>query len=271
MLKLLQDEIFFELRQTLAADSQHPQPVVKGMSVSFWQNLYRWVHLAAGTPEPFTIALTGASGSGKSYIREVLVQELSEITLVSSFTQDNYYRNFEQDFPELPLSRFYDEINLDDPKHIRFDHLLADLKRLKQSYSGQVLHMPRLVYGTPTTKPSIIPGGMAVEITPFIVTEGIHAFYDPHILPFYDLKIYVDIDEEHRRERWLERNLFENRGTTDNMWNTTVESLHQHILPTRSAADLVINNNVQQERVDALIHEILSVLTLTVERHQKAA
>lgn len=260
MLKQYQNQASKALQAVFDEDSQQEHPVVQSISLFFWQNFQQWLHQIALMQQPFTIALTGASGSGKSFIRETLVQRLSEITQVSSFTQDNYYRDFEADFTHLPLASFYDEINLDDPAHIRFDKMAEDLQNLQQSFYGDTLYIPKLRFGTPTTKPTILENGIAVKVTPFVVTEGIHAFFDPAITPIYNLKIFVDIDEKTRRQRWLARNLRENRGTTDNMWNTTVECLENSILPTRAVADLVINNNAPQDQVVVFLDSVIDAL-----------
>lgn len=257
----LQQAVLNQLKEIFLRDSQADFPVVQSVNLFFWQNLSLWVRQIAFVPEPFTIALAGPSGSGKSFIREKLVHQLSQVSSVSSFTQDNYYRDFEADFPHLPLAHFYDEIDFDDPAHIRFRQLKRDLERLQGQPYGNILRMPQLRFGTPTHKPTIIEEGLALKVTPFIVTEGIHAFYDPAILPYYHFKIYVDVDEHTRRERWLARNRQENRGTTDNMWNTTVECLQNYILPTRSVADLVINNNVPQQQVARFLEEVISALS----------
>jgi uridine kinase len=267
----LPEAVLSQLRQILNQDAQSAIPAVQSISLSFWQSVQRWVRHIANTPEPFTIALTGASGSGKSFIREVIVEKLSEVSEVSSFTQDNYYRDFAADFPKMPLETFYDEINLDDPAHLQFDRMLSDLQRLKGACYGQLISIDTLQYGTPTSKPTLIPNGLSVEVSPFIVTEGIHAFYDSRLLPLYDLKIFVDIDEATRRERWLARNRMENRGTTDNMWNTTVACLEQFTLPTRSVADLVLNNNANQDQMVQLVEDIVSLLSSTAELYRVAA
>ncbi len=256
----LQQAVLAQVKDIFHQDSQQAIPAVQSVSLFFWQNLSRWVRQIAFVPEPFTIALTGASGSGKSFIRETLVNQLNLVSEVSSFTQDNYYRDFEADFPHLPLDCFYDEIDLDDPAHIRFKHLRQDLQRLRSQTFGTVMRIPKLRFGTPTSKPTIIEGGLDLRVTPFIVTEGIHAFYDPTILPHYDFKIFVDVDESVRRQRWLDRNQRENRGTTDNMWNTTVECLHRYILPTRPVADLVINNNAPQEQVIQFLIDVVDTM-----------
>lgn len=262
----LHREIERALQTLFEADGERDVPVVQSHSLFFWSNLADWVKQIATLKEPFTIALTGASGSGKSFIREVLVSELSKVSEVASFTQDNYYRDFEADFPHLPLSSFYDEINLDDPAHIRFTKLADDLRKLKRMPYGSHFSIPKLIYGTPTSKPTIVEGGTEMEVTPFIVTEGIHSFCDSGIIPHYNLKIFVDIDEAERRRRWLERNQRENRGTTDNMWNTTVECMNQYILPTRPVADLIVNNNAPQEDVTAFLEDIVDILTTATAR-----
>ena len=264
-------EIMQHLRQLLQADSEQEIPVVQSVSLFFWQKISQWVELIARAEEPFTVALAGASGSGKSFIREVLVDRLSRLGKTASFTQDNYYRDFEADFPHLSLASFYDEIDFDDPAHIRFDHLNRDLLRLKAHSFGTTLAMPKLIYGTPTSKPTIMPEGMSFEVSPYIVTEGIFAFYDPSILPLYDIKIFVDIDEKERRARWLDRNRRENRGTTDNMWQTTVLCLENFILPSREVADIVLNNNAPQAAVEQFIHSLLFELSQTVARHKQVA
>lgn len=248
------------LKEAFFRDAEQETPVVQMISLFFWQNMARWMEQIALASGPFVIALSGPSGSGKSFIRETLVRELSQVTQVSSFTQDNYYRDFEADFPQLSPQRFYDEIDLDAPAHIRFRHLLQDMQQLRKSPLGSVMSIQKLQFGTPARKPTIIERGLELEVSPFVVTEGIHAFYEPAVLPLYDFKIYVDIDEPTRRSRWLARNQRENRGTTDNMWNTTVECLEKHILPTRSVADIVVNNRASREQVAAFLQDIVSIL-----------
>ncbi len=265
----LQQTVLLRMKDILAQDSALPCPVVQSVSLFFWNNLSRWVRQIAFVPEPFVIALTGPSGSGKSFIRQELVSQLSQISAVSAFTQDNYYRDFEADYPHLPLGHFYDEIDFDDPVHIRFRRLCRDLQRIHHAPLGSTVKIPYLRFGTPAYKPTIIEDGLNLSIDPFMITEGIHAFYDPTILPHYNFKIYVDVDEITRRERWLHRNLQENRGTTDNMWNTTVTCLQRNILPTRPLADLVINNNAPREAVAAFIEAIINVMADPFETGQR--
>lgn len=256
------------LKEILLRDSEQSCPVLQTVPLFFWQNINVWTQRIV-LRQPFIIALTGPSGSGKSFIRKALVEQLAQVAPVSAFTQDNYYRDFEADFPHISLERFYDEVDFDDPAHIRFRHLAADLESLRKLPLGDRMRIQQFRFGTPTSKPTIVPGGRELSVAPFIITEGIHAFYDPALLPLYDLKIYVDIDEATRRERWLARNREENRGTTDNMWNTTVACLKRHILPTRSLADMVINNQAPREQVVAFLREIVTGLSMSAPLSQQ--
>ena len=256
----LKTQVISQVQALLDQDSQSEMAVVQSLSLFFWESLSQWAHHIAFVPQPFILALTGPSGSGKSFIRETLVQELSQFTDVASFTQDNYYRDFEADFPHLPLTLFYDHIDFDDPDHIRFRHLGRDLQRFQAQPLGGHIYIPKLRFGTPKQKPAIIEEAIHLPVAPFMVTEGIHAFYEPAILPLYQFKIYVDVDEKTRRQRWLSRNIQENRGITDNMWNTTVQCLERHILPAREVADLVINNNAPIPQVKQFLTQLAQAL-----------
>ncbi len=265
----MKDPLFSEIQDILYQDSLRKEPIIQSLSLFFWQALSQWLRLLSEpSSQSFIIALAGASGSGKSYIREILESSLLSVSEIASFTQDNYYRDFEADFPHLSLEHFYDHIDFDDPAHIRFDTLAVDLQRVKNAQYGDKIKLPKLRYGTPKAKPTIIQEGQEIEVTSFIVTEGIFAFYNPTITPLYDFKIFVDIDENYRRERWIARNIQDNRGTTDNMWKTTVSCLQNHILPSREVADLVINNNVPQSDIETFIHETLTRLAGIVRHHR---
>jgi uridine kinase len=216
--------------------------VVKAASLQFYQRLHRMAQHFQTHSRPFTIGITGGSGSGKTQVRSLLLSALNTLSAATVLLQDNYYINFEAMTPHLSLERFYHEIDFDDPAYIRFLDLVRDLKRLKAAPLHSTLTLSKLVYGTPQAKPTLLQDGEHLTVTPFIVTEGIHAFYNEDLRAQYDLKIFVDVPEPIRKARWLERNIADNRGTTDNMWQTTELAMQQYILPNRKFADLVINN-----------------------------
>lgn len=214
--------------------------------------------------KPIILALSGPSGSGKSYIREQLIHHLTPLLPVSSFTQDNYYRDFELDFPQIPLADFYHRIDLDDPAHIRFSKLAEDLTVIRQHTVGQEVAIPRFRFGTPTRKPGIEETPQSLQVAPIVITEGIHAFGDPRLLPLYDLKLYIHVDEEKRKQRWISRNQRENRGTTENMWQTSVNCLDNFIEPNKALADISLNNNLPSNELDRFLIKVAQTIRLAL-------
>ena len=234
--------------------------VIKYHCATFWQKFPEWVQLVESGQRPFIIAISGASGSGKSFLRKQLMLDLVGNIITQAFTQDNYYIDFESAFPNADLDSFYDEINLDDPQYIRFSDLAKDLSLLKSSPIGNIVHIPKFRFGTPERLPGITEETIEITVPPILITEGIHAFYDEDVTCHYDLKIFVDVDEDTRKERWIKRNLKENRGTTDNMWQTTVECLETHIFPGRAKADIVLDNSQGKQQLQILLNELLYLL-----------
>lgn len=259
-------EVTRELQQILSRDSEQACPVVKSISLDFWETLKQWVRFVSYGNSPLTIGLAGASGSGKSLVRDLLIESLSQVAPVSSFTQDNYFRDFSADFPHWSVAEFYDRIDFDDPAHIQFEALIRDLDCLQTMALGETLLLPRLIYGTPQAKPTVQDADIPLPVAPFLVTEGIHAFYSEALRARYHVKIYVDVDEATRRARWLARNQRDNRGITDNMWQTTVTCLNTHILPNRRYADLVLDNTAPREEIAAFLQELIDLLVLAAQR-----
>ena len=257
----MQDTVVAALKRLIQADQATESPVVSALSLNFWDRVKQWVPHIHARQRPFTIAIGGGSGSGKSAVRDAMIQALNGHVPVSSFTQDNYYRDFSADFPDVTVEAFYDWVDFDDPAHIRFEQLADDLATLRRMPLGHAYPLPKLIYGTPTTKPTIVDGGHLLEVAPFIVTEGIHALTRESLCRQYDMAIYVDVHEDTRRQRWLDRNQKENRGTTDNMWQTTVRCMEQCIYPSRGVADWVLNNEVPFERVQALMSAIIEIVS----------
>jgi len=202
---------------------------------------------------PVCIGLTGGSGSGKSQVAQMLQRTLSPWLPVAILSQDNYYRNFEADFAHIPLKSFYHQVDLDHPNHICFDQLAADLQAIQSHPVQTTFALQKLIYGTPHRKPYIASGQNQFVSAPIVITEGIFALYDDAVCQRYDLTVYVDADETVRRERWLSRNRQDNRGTTDHMWDTSVACLQQHILPRQTIADIVLNNTLSVDDMEAFL------------------
>jgi uridine kinase len=205
-----------------------------------------WITREALSPKrkkPFIIAFTGASSCGKSFLARTLAEILSEKAPVSYFSQDNYYRDFKKDFShQYSLEDFYNNINFDDPNHIRFDKMYRDLAFMKTSPIGDKFYIPKITFGTNEEYPFIEETAIEIDINPIIITEGVYALTNPEINKLYDLKVYVNMDDNVRKNIWEDRNKKEGRYYTENNWLTTIDALKKHIEPTKKDANLVLDN-----------------------------
>lgn len=233
-------------------------PVVQSRSLFFFQRLENFLFTLF--KRPLCIGVTGGSGSGKSNVAKAIKQAFAAICPVSILSQDNYYRDFNADFPHISVQDFYHQVDLDEPMHIDFEALARDIMLIKAAVPSDELLLQRLIYGTPKTKPTIDEQGNPYTVAPINVVEGIFTLQNDKVASLYDLTIYVDVDENIRRQRWLYRNQQENRGTTDHMWQTTQYALQQYIAPRRNSADIVLNSGGEADDMDWLISQTAKVL-----------
>lgn len=206
---------------------------------------------------PYIIGFTGASSSGKTYLAKLLTSILSENFDVAYFSQDNYYRCFKTDFENLySLSEFYNTINFDDPNHFRFNKLQSDLLQIKKTKFQNTFNLPKITFGTSTHFPFIEEEALPIKVSPIIITEGVYALTNPKVNEVYDLTFFVDMDDNIRKEVWTNRNTKEGRFFNEAMWETTVESLNSHILPSRNHANIILNNTNLSNNCEAFFKDL---------------
>ena len=258
---MLQEETNLSTRQMVVK----PQPnsdLGALMSDSLFDKLQsRWTQ-ARQANRPFIIALTGASGSGKSTLaRSLANSSKAELGLASLLhLQDHYYLNLETLFEGWDPQVFLETINLDDPRYIDRSRLIEDLSLLKEAAVGSQMSLPQFQFGTPTRLPRRLKEELNVKVPPLILTEGIHSLYFHELRPFYDFSLYIEVPEAQRRQRWLHRNLAENRGTHDSMWENSVDALTHHIRGSQIHADwTMVNEKSEAEELNRLLSLLRSL------------
>ena len=213
--------------------------------------------------KPFIIAFTGASSCGKSYLAKLLAQVLSTKIPVSYFSQDNYYRNFKEDYSSThSLEDFYNTINFDDPRHIRFDKMHQDLTLMKSSSIGDKFYIPKITFGTNLEFPFIEETAVEIDIAPVIITEGVYALTHLETNKLYDLKIYINIDNDKRKQIWENRNQKEGRYYTEHTWLTTIGALNEYIEPTKKYANLILDNTELSPEVQEIFEILFGLKTI---------
>ncbi len=189
---------------------------------------------ATGVPRlpfpPTILGIAGCSGSGKTTLADQLARTLGGLR----FHLDDYYR----DLAELPLEERRRK-NFDDPAMIEIPLLAAHIASLAR---GETIERPCYDFGTYTR---ILGRTQQVTAGPFLMVEGLFALYYSELLPFYQLRVYIDTPDELCFERRLKRDM-EERGRTAEMvryqYDLTVRPASEaYVRPSAANADLVVD------------------------------
>ena len=179
----------------------------------------------------FILGITGASGSGKTYLANLLHNKFYPDS--SIITQDNYY------LPQnhLPLKK-RNTLNFDHPSMIDWRLAYKQLSFLK---NNSPIQMPQYSFKTHTR----LKRTKIIKPKKLIIFEGIFAFSEI-IRPLLSYKVFLDTDFGLCFNRRLNRDINE-RGRTKSsviaqFEDTTKPGFIKFVLPTRRFADLIIEN-----------------------------
>ena len=184
--------------------------------------------------KPFVIGIAGGSGSGKTFFLKCFLNHFSEdeVTLIS---QDDYYK---------PMStQPVDEngwINFDLPVCIDEERLLEDLRTL---ISGGFVQKKEYTFNVAEDKARML----TLKSAPIIIVEGLFVFHYQDIANLFDMRVFLDAEEEITLNRRIKRDTAE-RGYTEEMilyqWeNHVLPAYHSYLLPYKHTADKIITNN----------------------------
>lgn len=150
---------------------------------------------------PLIIAISGASGSGKSLFTKNLFNGFSaQGRPVQVLREDHYYRA--QD--HLPMEQ-REKNNYDHPNAFEHELLKAHLQALRD---GQPIDYPHYCYKTHTR----LPETERLNPAPVIILEGIMLLARTDLLPLYDVKIFIDTPLDICLMRRMMRDLKETRS-----------------------------------------------------------
>ncbi len=176
------------------------------------------------------VGIAGGTGSGKTTLARELERELERD--VSLLEYDWYYR----DRSELPpLER--QKINYDEPAALEGELLLAHLEKLR---GGIAIEAPVYDFSTHTRAQAT----RTVLPAPIIVVEGMLLFAEPKLLSSFDLRIFVDTDDDIRLLRRIRRDMNERGRELESIatqYESTVRPMHLlHVAPSRRRAHLIV-------------------------------
>jgi uridine kinase len=187
---------------------------------------------------PLVIGIAGGTGSGKTTLSKRLVQELADdVTIIE---HDWYYR----DRSGVAASE-REGINYDEPAALD-NALLA--RHLGELRAGRAVECPQYDFATHTRRRQT----RAVQPSRIVAVEGILLFAIPELCEAFDLRIFVDTDDDIRLLRRIKRDIVERQrdiASIQSQYYATVRPMHLlHVAPSKRQAHLIVpegGENVQ--------------------------
>ena len=202
--------------------------------------------------KPYTIGITGGSGSGKTYFLKSLANRFTEDE-ICFISQDNYYHRRERQKEDGRGIKHFDL-----PEAIDHEQFLHDIKLLKK---GEALHKTEYTFNNPNVKPK----QLIFKPAPVLIVEGLFVQYFPEIEKELDLSIFIEAQDYVKLTRRIRRDSEERGYDLDDV----LYRYHHHVMPVyermieplKHNADLVIPNNSHFERaLDIIILAIQAKL-----------
>lgn len=198
----------------------------------------------------YIIGIAGGSGSGKTTFTNRLVKDFQN--QISVLYQDNYYKTTNHLSMEERM-----HLNYDHPDAIDQDLMLEHIRRLSV---GSPINCPVYDFSVHNRSEKTIP----IQPNRILIVEGILIFYDPALRNLFDLKIYVEADADERFLRRALRDIAE-RGRSFSeiaeQYLSTVKPMHtRYVEPTKSLADVIINNPFNDTSYELIRNQIATIL-----------
>jgi len=193
------------------------------------------------------IGIAGGTGSGKTTMAEKIQNAFPNHSVL--ICQDSYYK----DISHLPLQERA-KTNFDHPSSLDFDLLRLHLLEL---IKGRAIEQPIYNFKTHEREKTT----RRIEPAQVIIVEGILLLAAIEVRDLFDLKIFVDTDDDIRLLRRIERDMTERDRSFESIkeqYLTTVKPMHDAFVePSKQYADVIIPMRRQNQiALDLVISKI---------------
>lgn len=203
------------------------------------------------------IGICGESASGKTTICKHIKKTVDNYGLpVEIISTDNYFNDISGlikkygSFDKL-LETGYD---VDSPGNFMTDLLKSDIEKLS---NGIDVKTPQyLINGSGVSVPNSLPA----KSQKIIAVEGLAAMYD-NVYDLFDIKIYIDIDREEQKERFLARAASRNQNRENALKQLKYirEASEKYILPHKHKWDIIVNGSVSIPYFEQIVEYLYGV------------
>jgi uridine kinase len=201
---------------------------------------------------PLLLGIAGGTGSGKTTLAEAIVRSLPE-KRAALIQHDWYYLDRSHLAPEERA-----RLNFDEPSALDNARFAADLRALKE---GRIAECPRYDFSTHTR----VPATARVEPHSIVIVEGILLYAVAEVRDLFDLRLFVETDDDIRLLRRIRRDM-EERGrdlaSIDAQYRSTVRPMHElFVAPSRRHAHLIVpEGGDNAPALDAIVGRLLYLL-----------
>lgn len=199
---------------------------------------------------PFTIGITGGSGSGKTFFINELSSHFNPAQ-VCLLSQDHYYKPIHlQKTDERGVENF------DLPEAIDRERLQADIHALK---NGNSVSLREYTFN----KPGVSPKTYTFYPSPILIIEGLFVQYFPEIEKELDLRIFIEAKDYLKLSRRISRD-GEERGYDVHdvlyRYEHHVMPVYERLIdPLKHQADLIIPNNSNMKAAVNIVVDALKI------------
>lgn len=245
-----------KFKQIINHDKKSDKQIIVDYKKDFIENFTN--RLINRPNDKILIALSGESASGKSTVCKQITRCIKELNLpVTILTADNYFNDISElikkygNFDLLRDSGY----DVDSPDNFYLDLLRKDVLKLQKGFD--VLIPEYLVNGTGISKPDSIP----VKSNKIIIVEGMCSIYDK-VKDIFDIKIYIDLDEQERKRRFLNRAISRNQDSENAIkhWNYILEAGKRYLQPHKKDCEIIINGECDLEYFAHMV-EYINLIT----------
>ena len=219
-------------------------------------------YLSGRIKMPASIGIAGETASGKSTITMDLIDTIESfvtefniddvITRVN--TDDYYYDRSEMVKAAGSFSEFAKHYDLDVPQALELE-LMS--KHIKELLSGKVTYLPKYdMSGTAIRHDNY----QLAKPSKIIISEGLFTLTEK-VKEAFDFKIYVDIAEDIKKERFYVRAKERDLGdSADFIYKNANEKAEVHIRPCKAHADIVLSGSADRIKYKNFLNKIIRVI-----------
>ncbi len=245
-----------QFKQIFLYDKKQKVPIINAVNPHFINRFTR--RIISNPSRRMLIGVTGESASGKSTlcreIKNVIEEKDMPVTVLST---DNYFNDISKLIEKYgSFDRLTDNgYDVDAPSSFQLDTLRQDLEDLADGIDIKApMYLPN---GTGIS----VPKALDVKSQKIIVVEGIATMYET-VKDVFDIKIYVETDNELRKSRFITRAIEERNQDKENAlkhWQYIVNAGEKYVKPFRKEADLVLNGNTDLEYKAQILEYIYNI------------